>query len=100
VDKDPWINPAGATGYTDPQVYDTCNDGSEGKNAKGEGPCGATAGLCQNAMTQGPNGPVACPANNPSSGALCEFADGPCFKQGTRTAPARPSARWSSAAPR
>jgi hypothetical protein len=84
--QDPEINPSGATGYTDPKIYDTCNGGSEGMSAKGEGPCSATTGLCQNATTQGPNGPVACPTNNPASGALCEFADGPCFKKGTRTA--------------
>ena len=34
----------------------------------------------------GATGPVACPTNNPASGALCEFADGQCFQQGTRTA--------------
>jgi hypothetical protein len=84
--QDPAVNPAGATGYTDPKVYDTCNGGAEGQGAKGEGPCSATTGLCQNATTQGPNGPVACPTNDPSTGALCEFADGYCFKQGTRTA--------------
>ena len=41
---------------------------------------------CQNATTQGPNGPVACPTDNPASGALCEFADGYCFQKGSRTA--------------
>ena len=45
-----------------------------------------TTGLCENATTQGPNGPVACPTNNPASGALCEFADGYCFQKGARTA--------------
>ena len=29
---------------------------------------------------------MACPTNNAASGALCEFADGHCFPQGTRTA--------------
>ena len=43
-------------------------------------------GICQNATTQGPNGPVACPTNDSASGALCEFADGYCFQKGTRTA--------------
>ena len=66
--------------------------------ATGEGPCNATTGICQNATTQGPNGPVACPTNNSTSGALCEFADGYCFQQGTRTVvingvPATESAR-------
>ena len=70
--------------YTDPNVYDTCVGGSEGPTATGEGPCTSTG--CQNATTQGPNGPVACPTNNPASGALCEFADGYCFQKGARTA--------------
>ncbi len=70
--------------YTDPNVYDTCVGGSEGPTATGEGPCTSTG--CQNATTQGPNGPVACPTNNPASGALCEFADGFCFQKGARTA--------------
>ena len=70
--------------FSDPNVFDTCVGGSEGPTATGEGPCvGVT---CQNATTQGPTGPVACPTTNPASGALCEFADGNCFQQGTRTA--------------
>jgi hypothetical protein len=85
TNKDPAVNPAGATGYTDPNTYDTCVGGAEGPNATGEGPCNAQA-ICQNATTQGPNGPVACPTNNAASGQLCEFADGFCFKKGTRTA--------------
>ena len=84
TNKDPAINPAGATGFTDPNVFDTCVGGAEGPNATGEGPC--SGAICQNATTQGPNGPVACPTNNAASGALCEFADGYCFHQGTRTA--------------
>ena len=84
TNKDPAINPAGATGYTDPNVFDTCVGGAEGPNATGEGPC--SGAICQNATTQGPNGPVACPTSNAASGALCEFADGYCFQQGTRTA--------------
>ena len=74
----------GGQSYSDPNVFDTCMGGSEGPTATGEGPCTATG--CQNATTQGPNGPVACPTNNPASGALCEFADGYCFQKGTRTA--------------
>ena len=34
--------------------------------------------------TEGPNGPVACPTNDSTSGANCEFADGNCFQKGTR----------------
>jgi hypothetical protein len=70
--------------YTDDQTYDTCMGGSEGPNAVGEGPCSPTTGLCQNATTQGENGPVACPTDNPASGAHCEFADAFCFPKGAR----------------
>jgi hypothetical protein len=76
--------PGGQT-FSDPKVFDTCVGGSEGQGKVGEGPC-TSAGICQNAETQGPNGPVACPTNNAASGALCEFADGYCFPKGTRTA--------------
>jgi hypothetical protein len=86
TNQDPAVNPSGGTGYTDPQAFQTCVGGSEGPHAVGEGPCSPTTGLCQNATTQGPNGPVACPTNNPASGALCEFSDGYCFPKGTRTA--------------
>jgi hypothetical protein len=86
ANKQPAVNPSGATGYTDPQAFQTCVGGSEGRHATGEGPCSPTTGLCQNATTQGPNGPVACPTNNPASGALCEFSDGYCFPKGTRIA--------------
>jgi hypothetical protein len=74
--------PGGQT-FSDPNVFDTCMGGAEGPNAVGEGPCSGV--ICQNATTQGPNGPVACPTNNAASGALCEFADGNCFQQGNRT---------------
>jgi hypothetical protein len=91
--KDPAVNPSGATGYTDPSVYDSCIGGAEGPSARGEGPCtppthaSAPGSIhCQNATTQGFNGPVACPTKDPASGALCEFSDGYCFKQGARTA--------------
>ena len=82
--------------YSDPNVFDTCNGGAEGAGATGEGPC--TSAGCQNAMTQGPTGPAACPTNDPATGALCEFSDGSCFQQGTRAvlingAPATESAR-------
>jgi hypothetical protein len=86
TNQDPAVNPSGGTGYTDPQAFQTCVGGSEGPHAVGEGPCSPTTGLCQNATTQGPNGPVACPTNNPASGALCEFSDGYCFPKGARTA--------------
>jgi len=84
TNKDP-INESfpGGQSFSDPNVFDTCNGGSEGPSATGEGPCAGV--ICQNATTQGPNGPVACPTNNAASGALCEFADGSCFQQGART---------------
>jgi hypothetical protein len=77
----------GGQSFSDPNVFDTCNGGLEGPTATGEGPCafGMSGVICQNATTQGPNGPVACPTNNAATGALCEFADGNCFAQGTRT---------------
>jgi hypothetical protein len=70
--------------YTDTDTYDTCVGGSEGPGQVGEGPCNAAA-ICQNAETQGPDGPQACPSDNADSGDLCEYADGFCFPQGART---------------
>jgi hypothetical protein len=75
------------TTYKDPNMFQTCNGGLEGKNAKGEGPCNTSTGACQHSTTEGKNGPVACP--NPNfftSTDLCEFADGFCANKGTRTA--------------
>jgi hypothetical protein len=83
--KDPFSFSGGSQTFSDPNVFDTCNGGVEGPNARGEGPCDAQ-GICQNATTQGPNGPAACPTSDSNSGASCEFADGSCFRQGTRTA--------------
>ena len=74
----------GGQSYSDPNVFDTCVGGSEEPTATGEGPCPSTG--CQNATTQGPNGPTACSTSDPASGALCEFADGFCFQKGARTA--------------
>jgi hypothetical protein len=75
---------ADGSSYNDPKVFQTCNGGQEGKNATGEGPCDPDTGLCQNATTQGPTGPVACPTNDSGSGALCEFSDANCFQKGSR----------------
>jgi hypothetical protein len=77
--------PISFPGFSDPQVFQTCMGGSEGKNATGEGPCNPNTGICQNATTEGVNGPVACPTNDAGSGALCEFSDGECINAGTRT---------------
>jgi hypothetical protein len=76
----------GGQSFTDRNVFDTCVGGSEGRAATGEGPCDPATGICQNAMTQGPTGPVACPSNNFTSTATCEYADANCFMKGTRTA--------------
>jgi hypothetical protein len=73
-----------STTYSDPKVFDTCVGGSEGPGQTGEGPCDPNTGICQNPSTEGPNGPVACPTNDSTSGANCEFADGNCFRKGTR----------------
>ena len=77
---------AGSDGssYSDPDVYQTCNGGSEGPAATGEGPCNADGTVCQNATTQGTSGPVACPTQDSTSGALCEFSDAYCFPRGSR----------------
>jgi hypothetical protein len=85
TNQDPFAESfANGQSYTDQDVFDTCVGGTEGKGQTGEGPCNS-AGICQNAETEGPNGPQACPTNDSSSGALCEFADGYCFPKGSRT---------------
>jgi hypothetical protein len=71
--------------FSDQNVFQTCMGGSEGPTATGEGPCDPNTGICQNATTEGRNGPVACPTNDSNSGQLCEFSDGQCFAAGTRT---------------
>jgi hypothetical protein len=86
TNKDPLTFTGGNQTFSDPNDFDTCVGGTEGPNATGEGPCNPQTGICQNATTQGPNGPVACPTNDSNSGALCEFADGSCFQKGARTA--------------
>jgi hypothetical protein len=84
--------------YSDPNVFQTCNGGTEGKGKTGEGPCSPTTGVCQHARTQGRNGPVACPSNKFNSGKLCEFSDAYCVPKGNRAVmidgnPATESAR-------
>ncbi len=75
---------AGGGSYSDPNVYQTCVGGREGKGATGEGGCGPSTGVCAHPETQGVNGPVACPSNTFTSGQLCEFADGFCAPKGGR----------------
>src|SRR5690348_14881251 len=70
--------------FKDPQAFQTCVGGIEGKGKTGEGGCSPTTAVCQHATTQGRHGPVACPSNKFNSGALCEFSDGRCFPKGNR----------------
>jgi hypothetical protein len=86
TNQDPFsVSYPGGQSYTDTSTFDTCMGGNEGPKAVGEGPCDATTGVCQNPTTQGADGPVACPNNNFLDGSNCEYADGFCFAQGTRT---------------
>jgi hypothetical protein len=86
VNQDPFsATYPGGQSYSDTKVFDTCDGGSEGPSAVGEGPCDPSTFICQNATTQGPTGPTACPTDDADSGALCEFADGFCFPKGDRT---------------
>jgi hypothetical protein len=78
-------HPFSTAGLHDGKVFDTCNGGNEGGAKKGEGPCNPTTGQCHHAKTEGTSGPIACPSSNAASGQLCEFADGICLPQGTRT---------------
>jgi hypothetical protein len=70
--------------FSDPQVFQTCAGGIEGRGKTGEGGCNPTTAVCQHATTQGMHGPVACPVKKFNSGALCEFSDGRCFPKGNR----------------
>ena len=65
----------------DPQTYQTCNGGSEGSSAIGEGPCSFSTGVCTGATTEGGG---ACPTDVFASGALCEFSDAICQPAGPR----------------
>ena len=72
--------PDGQT-FRDQETAQTCVGGFEGHGKVGEGPCNASTGVCQNATTQGG---VACPSDNFTSGALCEFSDMTCAPAGPR----------------
>jgi hypothetical protein len=67
--------------FKDPNVFQVCSGGMEGKGKRGEGPCNVQTGTCQGSETQGPTGPVPCTAASTN----CEFSDGFCFMKGTRT---------------
>jgi hypothetical protein len=83
--NDPFfISDSNGESYTDPHVFQTCNGGSEGPHATGEGPCNAWTDICKHSETEGPTGPQACPTDNAGTGVLCEFADGFCFPKGNR----------------
>ena len=71
--------------FSDPSTDQSCVGGVEGSTSKGEGPCNLSTGLCSHSTTQGSTGPKACSTNNPSTGALCEFADATCLPKGNRT---------------
>jgi hypothetical protein len=73
-------SPGGQT-FSDPNTAQTCVGGSEGRGKVGEGPCNASTGVCQNATTEGGG---ACPSDNFTSGALCEFSDMTCVPAGPR----------------
>jgi hypothetical protein len=83
-------DPVNAPGFlVDKKISDTCLGGTEGTASghprRGEGPCNPKTGVCQGATTEGTTGPIACPSNNFASGQLCEYADGFCLPQGTRS---------------
>ena len=78
------LNTGGET-FSDNKMFQTCVGGFEGPGHVGEGPCDPATGVCQNAQTEGPRGPRACPSNNAGSGLNCEFSDASCFPAGTRT---------------
>jgi hypothetical protein len=67
--------------FSDADTAQTCVGGFEGRGKVGEGPCNATTGICQNATTEGGG---ACPSDNFTSGALCEFSDMTCVPAGPR----------------
>ena len=82
ANTDPYTIP----GFADRRIADTCVGNSEGgRKDLGEGPCDKKTGICKNATTQGTTGPISCPTGDSNSGQLCEFADGFCLPQGTRT---------------
>ncbi len=80
--------PDGTT-FADKDVYDTCVGGTAGPNAIGQGPCVPNPVqrtiVCQHAQTQGPHGQVGCQSENADTGLRCEFANGYCLPQGSRT---------------
>jgi hypothetical protein len=85
--NDPFTAPPGSSKpfFIDKNVFDTCDGGSEGPKAVGEGPCNFTTFNCAHAQTQGKTGPMRCPDSHFTSRTHCEFTDGVCFRKGART---------------
>ncbi|MBO0732230.1 MAG: hypothetical protein J2P57_23420, partial [Acidimicrobiaceae bacterium] len=72
--------PVNETGFSDPNVFQTCVGGSEGTGATGEGPCTVNSAgnlVCQNATTEGP-------ATCAPGDSLCELSDAFCMPAGPR----------------
>ncbi len=67
--------------YTDPNVYQTCGGGMEGRGKKGEGPCNLTKGACKNSGDRGAARPRPVHGGHVQA---CEFSDGFCLPKGTR----------------
>jgi hypothetical protein len=74
------ITYSGGTSYKDPNVFQNCAGGQEGKGKKGEGPCNPATGTCVGSETEGRTGPVACTSKTTN----CENSDGYCFPKGAR----------------
>ena len=72
---------SGGSSFTDPNVFQTCGGGMEGRHKIGEGPCNPTTGSCQRTETEGRHGPVPCTAATTN----CELSDGYCLPKGTRS---------------
>jgi hypothetical protein len=72
---------SGGQSFQDPNVFQVCRGGFE-RSSPGEGPCSVTTGVCANPTTEGG---AACPTNNFTTAALCEFSDANCMPAGNRT---------------
>ena len=51
--QDPFTFTGGNQTFSDPKDFDTCDGGTEGPKATGEGPCDPQTGICQNADDPG-----------------------------------------------
>jgi hypothetical protein len=73
---------ANGQSFSDPAVSQVCMGGFEGAGATGEGPCSGATGVCVGSTTQLG---AACPTNNFTTAASCEFSDANCMPAGPRT---------------